>query len=754
MNKQVRAIYTFLFCVVLLCSMACFGMAADGDFNLPDMIKATNSGDSVCVSWDYKDICDGFRVYRSEEGAPAVLVGEASVDEREFVDGNVTSGNVYDYYISAIFDETEIQAEDSCTIMYLKAPEITFQYNNTQGIVLGWSAVEGAEGYLVYKDNDETPVTSVDADVLSYTDCDVTHGKGHTYSIVAYCGMSESDAVPVNSKIFVEAPTVVSVSAGEGFVRFRWQGVQDADNYYVYKKNSNGGWQFFTKTSGKAIYIVDRNVKSGEKCTYTIQAVKNGAISGYDSAGASGIYVDKPATTKVINAKNGLFVSWSKVQGAASYNLYRRDTVNTSWKLVYTGSATYFQDNRVANGVYFAYTVRAISSMGNYSVCDSRGTSIIALKMPSVKLGCSPYGVVVSWTKFNSADEYRVYRKATDETSWKCVGVVGKNRNTYITDTKVTQGKSYYYTVKQFRNGVPGSYIIGGVKATFYKAPVLSVGYGSGGVTLSWSKSAVGMGYAIDRRVAGGAWKQIAALNGLNTLKLVDKGFAKGQENFYRIRVTSTNLVSNTASLKGIDTSRPMVALTYDDGPYSPVTGRILNTLEQYDAKATFFVVGNRVNSYKSCVTRAYNMGCEIANHTYSHTILTSAGDSTVISEINKTNNVVKNVTGKAPVIVRAPGGSVNSRVLRLVDYPFVGWDVDTLDWQSRNSASVVAKIKNNVRNGSIVLMHDLYASTASATETIVPWLVNRGYQLVTVSELMDYKNINFHGGKVYHCAY
>jgi peptidoglycan/xylan/chitin deacetylase (PgdA/CDA1 family) len=212
--------------------------------------------------------------------------------------------------------------------------------------------------------------------------------------------------------------------------------------------------------------------------------------------------------------------------------------------------------------------------------------------------------------------------------------------------------------------------------------------------------------------------------------------------------------VSNSASIKGFDPSVPMVALTYDDGPYSPVTNRILDTLERYDAKATFFVVGNRVSSYSSTVKRAYNMGCEIANHTYNHTFLTSASSSTISNEINRTNSAVKSVTGQSPVIVRAPGGDLNSRVLSTVNYPFVGWDVDTLDWSSRNASSVIAKVKGNVRNGSIVLMHDLYSSTATATETIVPWLIDEGYCLVTVSELMEYKNINFHAGKVYHCAY
>lgn len=227
-----------------------------------------------------------------------------------------------------------------------------------------------------------------------------------------------------------------------------------------------------------------------------------------------------------------------------------------------------------------------------------------------------------------------------------------------------------------------------------------------------------------------------------------------GKENFYRVKVTGTSLVSNSDSLYGIDPNKPMVALTFDDGPLTSVTTRILNVLEANDSRATFFVVGNRVNTYKSCVVRAYNLGCEIGNHTYSHQTLTVIGVSAMKSQINQTNTAVKNIIGVAPTLARAPGGSYNSTVLANINMPFIQWSVDTLDWKSRNASSVVSVIKNNVRDGSIILMHDLYASTASATETIVPWLISKGYQIVTVSEMMAVNGTKMQSGKVYFNGY
>lgn len=736
--------------LMLLTALTCF---ATGDAEQPFVDLAVYNGEKgVQVTWSCDEQADSFVIYRAQGEGEPFAISVVSGETNEYIDESAEGGVIYKYTVAAVSGDAECES-NSAKIMHLDVPEFTCAFNNPEGIVVGWKKVAGATSYRVYKDGYKSPIATIDGSQRSYTDTAVTHGKGHTYSVEACYDKYVSYPSFITSGVFVTAPTLVSVSNGEGYACIKWQGPADADGYRVYKKTTDGSWRLVTKTSGKASYIYDRSVKSGDVCTYTVQAVKNGSISGYDSLGKTGIYVSRPAINQPYNTKDGLYFTWSGVTGASYYMVYRRDTINTSWKLVYKGTNTYFQDNNVANGVYFAYTVRAVSRLGNYSTCDSKGAYSIVLKSPSLKVGCAPDGVMVSWTKVSSATGYRVYRKAPGESNWKLIKTTTQSANNYFVDKNVAQGKAYTYTIRQIRGTLQGSYNTTGVKTTFYKAPKVSLSYGSGGLTVSWTKAPVGMGYAVDRRVTGG-WKQIYIVSGLNTTRLVDKGYSKGALNYYRVRVTSTNLISNTASLKGFDPSVPMVALTYDDGPYSPVTNRILDTLEKYDAKATFFVVGNRVSSYSSSVKRAYNMGCEIANHTYNHTFLTSASNSTINSEISRTNNAVKSITGQSPVIVRAPGGEVNSRVLNTVSYPFVGWDVDTLDWSSRNASSVVSKIKNNVRNGSIVLMHDLYSSTASATETIVPWLINKGYCLVTVSELMEYKNIDFHGGKVYHCAY
>ena len=198
-----------------------------------------------------------------------------------------------------------------------------------------------------------------------------------------------------------------------------------------------------------------------------------------------------------------------------------------------------------------------------------------------------------------------------------------------------------------------------------------------------------------------------------------------------------------------IDKKKKMVALTYDDGP-SANTPKILDMLKKYDAVATFFVVGNRVSTYSNTVKRAYGMGCEIGNHTYEHKILTRADAAGIRNQVSRTNVAVKKITGTAPIVMRPPGGAVNNMVKSQTGMPMILWSIDTLDWRTRNAASTKTAVLDHVKDGDIVLMHDLYEATANASTTIIPTLVERGYQLVTVSELAECRG-GMKGGCLYY---
>lgn len=204
------------------------------------------------------------------------------------------------------------------------------------------------------------------------------------------------------------------------------------------------------------------------------------------------------------------------------------------------------------------------------------------------------------------------------------------------------------------------------------------------------------------------------------------------------------------AGIRALDPTKPMIALTFDDGPYAPVGNRIMDVMNQYGGKCTFFMVGNRVPSYTAEVQRMVNEGFEVANHTQDHKYLNQLGADGIRAQVEACNNTIQAVTGVRPTLMRLPGGNKNSTVLANVNMPIILWNVDTKDWKNRNAQSVINAVMGKVKDGDIVLMHELYTSTAEAVEALVPALTAQGFQLVTVSELAYYKGLPLNPGQIY----
>ena len=200
---------------------------------------------------------------------------------------------------------------------------------------------------------------------------------------------------------------------------------------------------------------------------------------------------------------------------------------------------------------------------------------------------------------------------------------------------------------------------------------------------------------------------------------------------------------------KVVDKEEKMIALTFDDGPnYN--TNKVLDILEKYNVPATFFILGSKIKGNEYLLKRMASSGMEIGNHTYSHLLLTKYQEDKIKEEIDSTSNLIFEVTGKYPTLLRPSYGSVNSKIKKLADSPIIIWDIDTLDWKYHNSKRISKRVLNKAGDGDIVLMHDIYSATANALNIIIPKLQNRGYTFVTVSELFYYKEVNLEKGRVY----
>ena len=183
-----------------------------------------------------------------------------------------------------------------------------------------------------------------------------------------------------------------------------------------------------------------------------------------------------------------------------------------------------------------------------------------------------------------------------------------------------------------------------------------------------------------------------------------------------------------------------IVAFTFDDGPYTPVTGRITAVLSQYGASATFFVAGERLSTYKETLIATSDAGFEIGNHTWSHKDLNKLSSKKVQEEVKKTFDKIHEYISGTSVLVRPPYGNANKTVREAVDAPLINWSLDSEDWKSRDAETIIRRVLDTIKDGDIVLMHDLYPSTAEAVEYLVPELTARGYRIVSVSELYECK--------------
>ena len=185
-----------------------------------------------------------------------------------------------------------------------------------------------------------------------------------------------------------------------------------------------------------------------------------------------------------------------------------------------------------------------------------------------------------------------------------------------------------------------------------------------------------------------------------------------------------------------------LLAFTFDDGPNTETTSILLDNLDYYDARVTFFVLGMRVDSNKEVLKRAYLMGNDIGSHTYSHKDLVSLKDKRILKEVNSTNEKIKNVTGVTPELIRPPYGSVNDHVRKLYNMKTICWNVDSLDWKLKNRDKIKKEIIKHAKDGNIILVHDIYKESVYGALLAMEELKKEGYNFVTISEMEYLKNV------------
>lgn len=195
---------------------------------------------------------------------------------------------------------------------------------------------------------------------------------------------------------------------------------------------------------------------------------------------------------------------------------------------------------------------------------------------------------------------------------------------------------------------------------------------------------------------------------------------------------------------------RPMIALTFDDGP-GEYTEELLNCLVENNAKATFFMLGQNVEAYPEIAKELSDAGMELGNHSYSHPDLVTIGAEAAAQQVSNTDAALKAATGFEATVMRPPGGSFNDSVKAAIDHPLIIWSIDTRDWATKSEEQTYQVVMDNAQDGSVVLMHDIHEWSVKAAIRMIPDLIAKGFKLVTVSELAEAKGKTLQSGNAYY---
>jgi peptidoglycan-N-acetylglucosamine deacetylase len=239
----------------------------------------------------------------------------------------------------------------------------------------------------------------------------------------------------------------------------------------------------------------------------------------------------------------------------------------------------------------------------------------------------------------------------------------------------------------------------------------------------------------------------LAAGAALATPFLVRPGAAQQSRTEPLITLPGDITHGDQATITRVRTARPLVALTFDDGPHPSLTPQLLDILAARQIRVTFYVIGSRVVRQPELTRRIALAGHEIGNHTWSHPSLSGLGDAAILSELDRTTQAVFDAVGRPPVTMRPPYGNLSGRQRLMVhrerNLPTVLWSVDPQDWRRPGASVVTSRIVNAAHPGGVILAHDIQSGTVNAMPATLDALLARGYQFVTMSELIGWPRWN-----------
>lgn len=555
-------------------------------------ISLKNDSDTgkIIVSWASVEGATGYEIYRSSSKS-GTYKQIGSSDSDSFTDASAVGGKTYFYKVSAYDGDSGARSAKSSAASAtcaLARPTVEAKNNSTGKIVLTWDKQEGAASYKVYRATSKTGEFKLVKTTTSrkFTDTSVSAGKVYYYKVKALA--EDSDANSAYSEIVSQAcklaqPSVtLSNVAKTGEIKISWKAVSGAKSYDLYSSTDMENWTPIKNTTDTS--YTDSAVTPGVMYYYKVQAIasKSAANSEFSEIEAGTCKLARPTVTLKNNSTTGkILVSWTAVEGAQSYEVYRASSKTGDYKLVDTVTGTTLTDDSGSAGKTYYYKVRALGENTEASSAYSKVVSATRkLARPEVTLkNVSSNGkIIVSWESQKGARTYEVYR-ATSKTG--SFSKIKTTTSTSFTDTSSAAGKTYYYKVRALGSisaaNSAYSEAASGICKLSRPSVTLKNSDSSGQVVLSWSKVTGAQSYEVYR--ADSKNGDYVYLKSTESTKTIDSAGELGVTYYYKVRAIAEKAAANSA-LSSADSGMrklecPVITLTND-----PSTGKIVISWE------------------------------------------------------------------------------------------------------------------------------------------------------------------------------
>ncbi len=469
----------------------------------PVLTGIENASNGIKISWNTVNKATSYVVYRKSANGDFAFLGTTS--NTNYVDTTAVNGTVYTYTVSAE-NNTGCSSYNTNgkSIKRLNSPVNVSARTKSNGIIISWGAVTGADKYTVYRKAGSNTVTFTTTET-SYVDTTAASNVQYVYTVKAHSGAYES-AVSATGADGMNFGTVTSLNATliKNGATITWNKLTNAEGYRVYRKTVSDASYTKIATVTSGVSYSDTQMSSGVEYLYMVEAYKGNNVADMSAAPLSVKYLSVPSFTARNSGEGKIKIEITAVRGADKYVIERADGNSTAYKAVTTltgGALEYIDTKNIVAGEKYTYRIKAVSTDVESFYGTVSMTKMIAPKLTSCYNEIP--GVQLKWTAVDGATQYFVYRKLPSQTSWTKIATLGKTVTAYI-DASVIGNEVYQYTVEaKTPDGLTG-YDETGRECRFLETPdLISRTNAVGGVTIKWNKVAGATSYRIYRRGAG-----------------------------------------------------------------------------------------------------------------------------------------------------------------------------------------------------------------------------------------------------------